>query len=172
MNFNTFRYTLNAPRKDINGTGAGNFNDEQMIIGDGDESRNMSADQGDEDGMSGPAASHIEANELSDDFLSGRVDLVQQMRKTVDAIHDSLESELREGPAPETSIADNEDSRSVDEEELAEAGIQLSDEDLNLVTSVHSLDEATDLGVTFDGHVVGDYLYSEKENRETPKRTN
>lgn len=183
MNFNTFRYMLNAPREDINGSatdqpggesplnseGAENFDDEQMIIGDGDESRNMSADQSDEDGMTGPAASHIEANVLSDEFLSGRVDLVQQMRKTVDAIHDSLESELRDGPAPETNISDDEDSRTVDEDELAEAGVQLSDEDLNLVTSVRSLDEAADLGVTFDGNVVGDYLYSEKEN-QTPTR--
>lgn len=188
MNLNTFWYPLQAPREDINGSatdqpggemprnseGAENFDDEQAILADKDESRILSGASSDgtsdEDGMTGPASSHIEASELSDDFLAGKVDLVQQMRKTYDSISDSLEGELRDGPAPETTVADDYDTKSTDEEELADAGLQLSDDDVGFVNSVRSMDEAADLGVTFDGNVVGDYLYAEKENRLTPHR--
>ncbi len=79
---------------------AENFDDEQKILADTDESGDKSqiASGADPTGMIGPSHGMIETQDLPEDFLDGKVDLVEQMRKTADAIHDAYESELRDGP--------------------------------------------------------------------------
>lgn len=78
-----------------------NFDDEQKILADTDESGNRMLSGSDPTGMVGPSHGMIETQDLPEDFLDGRVDLVEQMRKTADAIQDAYEGELRDGPQPE-----------------------------------------------------------------------
>lgn len=79
---------------------AENFDDEQKILADTDESGDQSqiSSGADPTGMIGPSHGMIETQDLPEDFLDGKVDLVEQMRKTADAIQDAYESELRDGP--------------------------------------------------------------------------
>ena len=83
--------------------------DQEMILNDEDSSgvkatEKIIHEDGEENyhdpkGFIGPVHSHIEADNLSDEFLNGDVDLVQQMQKSVDAIHDAYEGELRDRPS-------------------------------------------------------------------------
>lgn len=74
--------------------------DEASIISDQDESRMRSNVVKDE--FTGPASSSLEASDFSDEFLAGEIDVREQMDKTTEAIQDALESELEEGPSPES----------------------------------------------------------------------
>jgi hypothetical protein len=46
----------------------------------------------------------IETQDLSEEFMNGKVDLVDQMKKTKEAISDAFEGELRDGPEIESSL--------------------------------------------------------------------
>ena len=85
--------------------GAENFDDEQKILADQDDSANSHMVSGsDPTGMVGPSHGMIETQDLSEEFLNGQVDLVEQMRKTADAVSDAYEGEMRDGPEVESSL--------------------------------------------------------------------
>lgn len=120
MTQNGHRYHLLMPREDLDvasasdvrgeipygSQGAEDFDDEQKILADQDESAgNAHINSGsDPTGMVGPSHGMIETQDLSEEFLDGRVDLVDQMKKTAEAISDAYEGELRDGPVHEASL--------------------------------------------------------------------
>ena len=119
MTYIGFNYHLLMPREDMttsggsrdggeipyDSQGAENFDDEQKILADQDESSTSHMGSGsDPTGMVGPSHGMIETQDLSEEFLDGRVDLVEQMQKTADAISDAYEGELRDGPETEASL--------------------------------------------------------------------
>ncbi len=105
-------YPLQEPRDNSDGSMTNlergeNPQDEDAILSDDDEStikasmKDSEAEEvnyHDAAGMVGPVNSHIEADNLTDEFLAGKVDLVDQMEKTVDAVHDAYEGELNDPP--------------------------------------------------------------------------
>ncbi|MEK6556671.1 MAG: hypothetical protein AABZ31_15590 [Bdellovibrionota bacterium] len=90
----------------------GDSQDEAAVLGDVDESsmhlmssphltedddRGVSSDRS---GLVGPAHSRIETQDLSEEFLDGKVDLVQQMERSVRAIDDAYEGERHDDRQP------------------------------------------------------------------------
>lgn len=71
---------------------------DDLVLRDEDETRQNRGPRDEEEalhdpaGFAGPAQSHIETEYLSEDFLDGKVDLVEQMQRSVDALNDAYES--------------------------------------------------------------------------------